>query len=41
MGYGARAVQLLQTYYEGKVPNLAEHDDEPQQEAEVVPAKVA
>ena len=41
MGYGARAMELLETYYEGKIPSLVEVDNEPQQEAETVEAEVS
>ncbi|XP_064600007.1 RNA cytidine acetyltransferase-like [Liolophura sinensis] len=31
MGYGTRALQVLQQYYEGKIPNLSEEGEEPQE----------
>ncbi|KAI0242812.1 RNA cytidine acetyltransferase [Lamellibrachia satsuma] len=33
MGYGSRALEILQQYYEGKIPNLSETESQPVQEA--------
>ena len=40
MGYGSRALELLEKYYQGKIPNLTEEEDEPKQEADVVEPEV-
>ena len=40
MGYGSRALELLTSYYEGKITSLAETDNEPQQEAETLSTEV-
>lgn len=36
MGYGSRSLELLQQYFEGKIPSLVEADNVPQQEADTV-----
>ena len=43
MGYGARAMKLLQDYYEGKIVNLSEDDkgENGEKEIEVVPEDVS
>ena len=33
MGYGCRALELLQKYYEGKIPSLNEEEPDIQEEA--------
>ena len=35
MGYGSRALELLQQYYEGKMPSLDEGSDSDDAEAQV------
>ena len=40
MGYGGRALELLQQYFEGKIPSLVEMDNIPQQDADTVDAEV-
>ena len=40
MGYGGRALELLQQYFEGKIPSLVEIDNIPQQDADTVDAEV-
>ena len=41
MGYGTRALELLQQYYEGRIPSLTETDDtQPQLEAENIQSEV-
>jgi N-acetyltransferase 10 len=34
MGYGARALELLADYYQGRIPSLAEHDSEDGEDGE-------
>ena len=41
MGYGARAMELLEKYYEGKVPSLVENEEEAERQVDVVPSQVA
>ena len=40
MGYGQRAMEILEKYYEGSIPSLSEESAETKQEAEVVDSKV-
>ena len=40
MGYGARAMELLEKYYEGKVPSLVENEEEAERQVDVVPSQV-
>ena len=40
MGYGSRALEMLQQYYEGRVPSLVESDNLPQQEAKTLSTEV-
>ena len=40
MGYGQRAMEILEKYYEGSIPSLSEEATETKQEAEVVDSKV-
>ena len=41
MGYGSRALELLQQYYEGKVLSLTEGDTAVPQEAQTVTSEVS
>ena len=40
MGYGSRALEILQQYYEGKIPNLSETESQTVQEAPSVDDEV-
>ena len=40
MGYGSRAMEMLQQYYEGKIPNLSETESQAAQEAPSVVTEV-
>ena len=40
MGYGCRALELLQKYYEGKIPSLNEEEPDIQEEATKIDSQV-
>ena len=40
MGYGTRAMQLLEQYYEGKIPSLTEDDSEDEEKIDTFSGNV-